>query len=375
MLLSVENLVTKFPIKRGDIYAVNDVSFHIEKGRTLAVVGESGSGKSVTALSVMRLIAQPGRIESGKIFLKDEDLLRLSNAKMQSLRGNEVSMIFQEPMTSLNPVYTVKFQISEAVRRHMDVSRAAAEEKALEMLKLVGIPSPEKRLNNYPHEMSGGMRQRVMIAMALACDPDMLIADEPTTALDVTIQAQIIDLLYKLRERYNMGMILITHDLGIVAEVADDVVVMYCGRIVERAPVRELFKKSMHPYTVGLINSIPRMDRDAARLPMIRGMAPNPLMMPPGCLFSSRCDSCMPICRQREPDAAIVSDRHEVSCHLHCGAGVGGSGGSSSGGGESGGGGGGGGSGGGSGGGYSCGGGNSCDGGTDRNGKGAYNGA
>jgi len=319
MLLSVENLVTKFPIKRGDIYAVNDVSFHIEKGRTLAVVGESGSGKSVTALSVMRLIAQPGRIESGKIFLKDENLLRLSNAKMQSLRGNEVSMIFQEPMTSLNPVYKIKFQITETIHRHMDISRSAAADRAVEMLKLVGIPSPEKRVNNFPHEMSGGMRQRVMIAIALSCDPDLLIADEPTTALDVTIQAQIMDLLYRMRERYNMGMMLITHDLGVVAEAADDVAVMYCGKIVERAPVRELFRNPMHPYTAGLIDSIPRMDQNVKRLRMIRGMAPNPLMMPPGCPFSTRCDSRMPECGEHGPGVTAAAGGHEVSCFLYGG--------------------------------------------------------
>jgi len=317
MLLQVKNLAVTFRLKRGDVYAVSGASFSIEKGRTLAVVGESGSGKSVTALSVMRLIPAPGKIVSGEILFNGVNLPELPNAKMQSIRGNELSMIFQEPMTSLNPVYTVQFQIMEAIRRHSDLSRQAAAERVLDMLRLVGIPSPEKRLNNYPHEMSGGMRQRVMIAMALSCDPDLLIADEPTTALDVTIQAQIIDLLYKLRERYNMGMILITHDLGIVAEVADDVVVMYCGKIVERAPVKELFKRPMHPYTVGLINSIPRLDQDIPRLPMIRGMAPNPLMLPPGCLFSARCARCSPVCRQREPGATAHPGGHEVSCHLY----------------------------------------------------------
>ena len=319
MLLQVKNLAVKFRLKRGEIYAVNGASFSVDKGRTLAIVGESGSGKSVTALSVMRLVPSPGGIESGEIVFNGKNLLELPDAKMQAIRGNELSMIFQEPMTSLNPVYTIEFQISEAIRRHSDISRQAAAEKVLDMLRLVGIPSPEKRMKSYPHEMSGGMRQRVMIAMALSCDPDMLIADEPTTALDVTIQAQIIDLLYKLRERYNMGMILITHDLGIVAEVADDVVVMYCGKIVERAPVRELFKNPMHPYTAGLIGSIPRMDQDLARLPMIRGMAPNPLMMPPGCPFSSRCEHCMPVCLLREPGASAFPGEHEVSCHLHGG--------------------------------------------------------
>jgi len=317
MLLDVEDLVTKFPIKRGDIYAVNGVSFSIEKGRTLAVVGESGSGKSVTALSVMRLISKPGVIESGRIMFKGENLLTLPNAKMQALRGDSISMIFQEPMTSLNPVYTIKFQITETILRHTGSSKSAAAERAVEMLKLVGIPSPEKRINNYPHEMSGGMRQRVMIAMALACGPELLIADEPTTALDVTIQAQIMDLLYRLRERYNMGMMLITHDLGVVAEAADDVAVMYCGRIVERAPVRELFKNPLHPYTSGLINSIPRLDQNVKRLPMIRGMVPNPLRMPPGCAFSARCDSALPVCSERAPGMSALTGGHEVSCHLY----------------------------------------------------------
>jgi len=317
MLLQVRNLAVKFKLKRGDIKAVDDASLDVEKGRTLAIVGESGSGKSVTALSAMRLVPYPGRIESGEILFDGKNLLDLSSVKMQAIRGNDLSMIFQEPMTSLNPVYTIKFQITESIRRHMDLSKAAAEERALDMLRLVGIPAPERRIDSYPHEMSGGMRQRVMIAMALSCDPRLLIADEPTTALDATIQAQIIDLLYKLRERYEMGMILITHDLGIVAEIADDVAVMYCGVIVERAPVRELFKNTMHPYTIGLIKSIPRLDQDAARLPIIRGMAPNPLTMPPGCPFSPRCGHCMPVCKESKPQTCAGSNGHEVNCHLH----------------------------------------------------------
>lgn len=319
MLLEVKDLVTEFPTRKGVVKAVDGVTFGVDAGETLAVVGESGSGKSVTSLSIMRLLQEPGHIASGSITFDGEDLLALSEHEMEGVRGGKIAMIFQEPMTSLNPVYRVGDQIVEAIRIHTDLDKKAAWERAVEALRVVGIPSPEDRAHDYPHQMSGGMRQRVMIAMALSCNPRLLIADEPTTALDVTIQAQILDLIYKLREEYNMGVLLITHDLGVVSEVADRVVVMYCGQVVEQSPVEQLFEKPLHPYTLGLLNSIPRLENDdSEHLYMIRGQVPNPLSMPKGCPFSDRCDRCMDVCRERRPHLISVPGHPDrsVRCFL-----------------------------------------------------------
>ena len=317
MLLSVKNLSTEFPVKKGIVRAVEDVSFDVDAGEILAIVGESGSGKSVTSLSVMGLLAEPGRVAAGSMEFEGRDLATLSEKDYRELRGNDMAMIFQEPMTSLNPVYRVGKQIVEAIRTHEKVSKKEARERAIDLLRKVGIPSPEKRIDDYPHQMSGGMRQRVMIAMALACNPKLLIADEPTTALDVTIQAQILDLLRRLRDDTGMAVLLITHDLGVVSETADRVVVMYCGQVVEEAEVRALFDHPMHPYTLGLLKSIPRLeDDDTKRLYMIKGMVPNPLEMPPGCHFSDRCDSCMDICRTQMPKLVDAGGR-KVRCFLY----------------------------------------------------------
>ena len=317
MLLSVKNLSTEFPVKKGIVRAVEDVSFDVDQGQILAIVGESGSGKSVTSLSIMGLLAEPGHVAGGSMEFEGKDLATLSEKQYRELRGNDMAMIFQEPMTSLNPVYRVGNQIVEAIRTHEKVSKAEAKDRAVDLLRKVGIPSPEARINDYPHQMSGGMRQRVMIAMALACNPKLLIADEPTTALDVTIQAQILDLLRRLRDDTGMAVLLITHDLGVVSETADRVVVMYCGQVVEEAEVRTLFDHPMHPYTLGLLKSIPRLeDDDSKRLYMIKGMVPNPLEMPPGCHFSDRCDSCMDICRTKGPELVDV-DGHKVRCFLY----------------------------------------------------------
>ena len=317
MLLSVKNLSTEFPVKKGIVKAVEDVSFDVDAGEILAIVGDSGSGKSVTSLSVMGLLAEPGHVAGGSMEFEGKDLVTLSEREYRELRGNDMAMIFQEPMTSLNPVYRVGKQIVEAIRTHENVSKKEARERAIDMLRKVGIPSPEKRIDDYPHQMSGGMRQRVMIAMALACNPKLLIADEPTTALDVTIQAQILDLLRRLRDDTGMAVLLITHDLGVVSETADRVVVMYCGQVVEEAEVRALFDHPMHPYTLGLLKSIPRLeDDDTKRLYMIKGMVPNPLEMPPGCHFSDRCDSCMDICRTQMPKLVDAGGR-KVRCFLY----------------------------------------------------------
>ena len=317
MLLSVKNLSTEFPVKKGIVRAVEDVSFDVDQGEILAIVGESGSGKSVTSLSIMGLLAEPGHVAGGSLEFEGKDLATLSEKQYRELRGNDMAMIFQEPMTSLNPVYRVGNQIVEAIRTHEKVSKAEAKDRAVDLLRKVGIPSPEARINDYPHQMSGGMRQRVMIAMALACTPKLLIADEPTPALDVPSQAQILDLLRRLRDDTGMAVLLITHDLGVVSETADRVVVMYCGQVVEEAEVRTLFDHPMHPYTLGLLKSIPRLeDDDSKRLYMIKGMVPNPLEMPPGCHFSDRCDSCMDICRTKVPELVDV-DGHKVRCFLY----------------------------------------------------------
>jgi peptide/nickel transport system ATP-binding protein len=317
-LLRVKDLVTSFRTDKGILRAVDEVSFEVPEGGTLGIVGESGCGKSVTALSILRLIPHPqGAIERGSVELRGKDILRLSEREMQDIRGNEISMIFQEPMTSLNPVYTVGAQIIEAIRLHQKKSRSEARERAIEMLRLVGIPAPDTNVDAYPHQLSGGMRQRVMIAMALACEPSLLIADEPTTALDVTIQAQILQLIGKLRERLKMAIVLITHDLGVVAEVASHVVVMYAGRVVECAPVAKLFEHPRHPYTRGLLRSLPSFEAPAipleeggkrTRLPVIEGIVPDLMALPPGCRFADRCPMVIAECKKAEPTLDPIGD-------------------------------------------------------------------
>ena len=314
-LLEVIDLHTHFHTEDGVVRAVDGVSYALQPGETLAVVGESGSGKSVTALSILRLIASPpGRIESGRIVFRGRDLLALSESEMRDLRGRAISMIFQEPMTSLNPVHTCGEQVAEVVRLHERVDRAAARARALEMFRLVGIPSPEQRLDEYPHQMSGGMRQRVMIAMALACRPALLIADEPTTALDVTIQAQILDLLQRLRQELGMAVLLITHDLGVVAETADRVAVMYAGQVVEQCTTREAFRATRHPYTAGLLASLPRLGGDADRLRVIPGQVPDAAAFPSGCRFHPRCPIAVERCRRDMPTLRDVGGGHLARC-------------------------------------------------------------
>jgi len=314
-LLDVRALKTFFQVEGGEFPAVDGISFSIDPGRTLGIVGESGCGKSVTALSIMGLVPRPpGRIAGGEILFDGVDLLRLSAAALRELRGDRISMIFQEPMTSLNPVLTVGEQVVEGILRHRTMGRDAAKELAIQMLRMVHISSPEQRFGDYPHRLSGGMRQRVMVAMALACKPKLLIADEPTTALDVTIQAQILDLMRTLREETGTAIILITHDLGVVAELADDVVVMYAGRIVERATVAALFAEPQHPYTVGLLGSIPRLDIEQDRLAAIEGQVPNPLAPVTGCRFHPRCPFVIGRCRQEDPPLIDLGKGHESAC-------------------------------------------------------------
>ena len=317
LLLEVKNLSTDFIMKKGTVHAAADVSFTVHEGEVVAVVGESGSGKSVTSLSIMRLLQSPGRIVGGEILYKGRDLLKLSVKEMRELRGNTISMIFQEPMTSLNPVFTIEDQLVESIRTHMKLKRKEAVAHAVDMLRIVGIPSPEKRIKDYPHQMSGGMRQRVMIAMALSCNPELLIADEPTTALDVTIQAQILTLIKNLREKIGMAVLLITHDLGVVAETADRVIVMYCGQVVEEATAEQLFDRPMHPYTLGLLKSIPTMaeTETSEHLYMIPGMVPNPLNMPNGCAFADRCPQRMRRCIEEKPELYETEGR-KLRCFL-----------------------------------------------------------
>ena len=314
-LLEIRDLKTWFDGDGGTYRAVDGISFSLEAGRTLGIVGESGCGKSVTSLSIMGLVPQPpGRIAGGEILFEGVDLLKLDAAALRDLRGARMAMIFQEPMTSLNPAYTVGNQIVEGILRHLPVDRAAARAKAIEMLRLVRIPAPEQRFDEYPHKLSGGMRQRAMIAMALACGPRLLIADEPTTALDVTIQAQILDLLRRLREETGTAIILITHDLGVIAELADDVVVMYAGQIVERAPVKRLFEAAQHPYTIGLLGAIPDLDRRRARLATIEGTVPDLSAALVGCRFAPRCPFAEPRCRAEAPTLRAVEPGHEAAC-------------------------------------------------------------
>lgn len=313
-LLQIKDLRTYFYTEEGIVPAVDGLDLDLNTGEILAIVGESGCGKSVTSLSILRLIGRPGKIESGEILYKGQDLLKKSEKEMLSVRGNEISMIFQEPMTSLNPVYTVGRQISESLIYHQKMKKEDAWQRSVTMLRTVGIPDPEKNAENYPHQLSGGMRQRVMIAMALACQPNILIADEPTTALDVTIQAQIIQLLRQMNRDTGTAIILITHDLGIVATMAENVMVMYGGQEVEYADVKSLYKKPLHPYTVGLLKSIPRLDMEHEELYNIRGSIPSPADLPTGCRFSPRCDECKAICRQTMPSLVTMEDGRKVRC-------------------------------------------------------------
>ncbi len=314
-LLRVENLHTYFGKGEREFRAGDGVSFTVKRGETLGLVGESGCGKSVTSLSIMGLIPNPpGRIAGGAIWFEGEDLTEKTQEEMRHIRGNKISMIFQEPMTSLNPVYTVGDQIIEGIRLHRDISASEARERASEMLRLVRIPSPDKRIDDYPHQLSGGMRQRVMIAMALSCEPQLLIADEPTTALDVTIQAQILDLMRKIRDETGTAIMLITHSLGVVAEMADNVVVMYAGRIVEQADVRTIFADPQHPYTLGLLGSIPKLGVEEERLATIPGTVPNPQAMPNGCLFNPRCPIAIDKCRSEIPPLIEIAPGHLTAC-------------------------------------------------------------
>ncbi len=317
MLLEVKNLRTHFFTDDGAVKSVDGVSFPVYKGKTLGVVGESGCGKSVTALSILRLISPPGRSVDGEILMDGVDLLKLPEPEMRKIRGHKISMIFQEPMTSLNPVFTVGYQIMEAVQLHLGLDKAAARQRTIEMLEKVRIPSAATRVDEYPHQLSGGMRQRIMIAMALACNPRLLIADEPTTALDVTIQAQILELLKDLQRELGMSVIIITHDLNVVAEVADYVAVMYASKIVEYAAAAELFKHPLHPYTLGLLKSIPQLDTPrGAKLNVIAGNVPNPLHFPGGCKFHPRCPIAVDTCKAVEPKLRELRPGHWVACDV-----------------------------------------------------------
>lgn len=317
-ILEVDNLRTSFFTHVGEVKAIRGVSFHLDKGETLGIVGESGSGKSVTSMSVMRLLQSPGKIVDGEIFFNGENLIKKDEKEMQKIRGNDISMIFQDPMTSLNPVYTIGNQIMEAIIKHQKLDKAKAKEKAIEMLKIVGIPSPEKRIDQYPHEFSGGMRQRAMIAMALSCEPQLLIADEPTTALDVTIQAQILELMKDLKDRLQTSIILITHDLGVVADVCSRIIVMYGGIILEEGTSEEIFYNPKHPYTLGLLKSVPKLTdkKKKERLIPIPGSPPDLLKPPIGCPFAARCEYAMKICTQKMPQYTQISKTQRSLCWL-----------------------------------------------------------
>ena len=311
----MRGLRTHFASERGEVRAVDGVDLSLARGRTLGIVGESGCGKSVTALSIMGLVPQPpGRIAGGEVLFEGEDLLKLPVRRMRDLRGDQLSMIFQEPMTSLNPAFPVGEQVAEALLRHKNIDKKAAEQGAVEMLRRVRIPSPERRALDYPHQLSGGMRQRVMIAMALACNPKLLIADEPTTALDVTIQAQILELMQMLRAELGTAIILITHDLGVVSELADDVIVMYAGRVIERCAAERLFSEPQHPYTIGLLGSIPRLHLQQERLSAIEGFVPDPAAFPEGCRFHPRCPFAVDRCRNEIPPLKEIKPNHFAAC-------------------------------------------------------------
>ncbi|WP_067727448.1 ABC transporter ATP-binding protein [Oceanobacillus damuensis] len=317
-VLEVNQLKTYFYLRDNKVAkAVDNISFSILPGETVAIVGESGSGKSITALSIMRLINKPGRIVDGEILLDKEEIHRFSPKQMMKIRGNDIAMIFQEPMTSLNPVFTIGNQIIEILRKHKKMSKGDASNRAIQLLKMVGIPRAEEVMKEYPHQLSGGMRQRIMIAMAISCDPKLLIADEPTTALDVTIQAQILDLMVEMKERFQMAVLLITHDIGIVSEYADHVLVMYGGQIVEQASAKELLQNTKHPYTKGLLESLPNIDDDVERLGTIKGTVPSASDFPTGCRFSSRCPNVMEKCTQSNPDLMEIEKDHFVRCYLY----------------------------------------------------------
>ena len=313
-LLHIEDLQVTFFSKLGPLHAVDGISYSVEKGKTLGLVGESGCGKSVTSFSIMGLLDPPGQVTRGKILFNDVDLTQCSEQDLEGIRGNRIAMIFQEPMTALNPVFTIGFQIDEQILRHEKVSKAEARKRSIDMLDVVGIPSPEKRYTNYPHQLSGGMRQRAMIAMALSCHPDFLIADEPTTAIDVTIQSQILELMQSLQDQYHMTVQFITHDLGVISELADHVVVMYAGKICEIADSDTLFNRPKHPYTYGLIESIPRRGRRVKNLYSIPGTVVSLLEIPEGCRFQNRCPHVMDVCREHAPQLETLEDGHSVAC-------------------------------------------------------------
>lgn len=313
-VLEIRDLVTQFNTPNGVIRAVDHISLQVERGKTLGIVGESGCGKSMLSLSIMGLVPTPGKNAGGEIIFEGQDLLKLAPGEMREIRGNRIAMIFQEPMTSLNPVHTVGYQLVEALKAHRKESAKVLREEAIAALRKVRIPAPEQRFEEYPHQLSGGMRQRVMIAMALLCNPTVLIADEPTTALDVTIQAQILNLLRELQQETNMAIILITHDLGVVAQVADDVAVMYAGQVVERSSVGEIFNNPQHPYTIGLMGSMPRMDEDVERLVAIKGVVPPPFRLPAGCRFNPRCPFSVEECRKTMPKLRELEPGHIVAC-------------------------------------------------------------
>ena len=316
-IVSVQNLHTSFHTDKGEVKAVNGVTFNLEKGKILGIVGESGSGKSVTAYSIMRILEKNGRITEGKILYKGQDIAEFSEKQMREFRGKCCSIIFQDPMTSLNPVFTVGNQLKEAIELHTDRKGKEAEARAIEMLTLVGVNEPEKRVKQYPYELSGGMRQRVMIAMALACEPDILIADEPTTALDVTIQAQILELMQSLQKKLGMAIIMVTHDLGVIADMCDEIIVMYGGRVCERGTAEDIFYRPHHEYTKGLLRSIPNVDRIGEKLIPIPGTPINLLNMPKGCAFCPRCEEAMKICIEEQPPEMQMPDGHFASCWLN----------------------------------------------------------
>ena len=316
-LVDIKNERLSFFTPAGEVKALNDVSIHLKEGEVLGIVGESGSGKSVTAYSLMGLTAYPGKLIGGSLYFNGHQVDQMTDKEMRKIRGNEISIIFQDPMTSLNPVYTIGNQIMEAILLHTDKSKDQARERAKELLELVGINEPDKRLKQYPHELSGGMRQRVMIAIALACEPKLLIADEPTTALDVTIQAQVLEMMKELRRKYQMSMLMITHDLGIVADICDEVSIIYAGRVVEHGTLEDVYRNTLHPYTKGLFQSLPNMEDRTAKLKPIKGLMPDPSNLPPGCAFCPRCDRAMDVCHTQQPPRIYRNEEHYVCCHLY----------------------------------------------------------
>lgn len=314
-LLDIKNLTIHFQTEEGDVCAVNGIDLSVEPGKTLGLVGETGAGKTTTALGILRLVPEPGKVLSGTIEYKGKDIMQMSEKEVQDIRGNEISMIFQDPMTALNPVMTVGDQVAEVVLRHQNCTKAEAQGRMIEILGKVGIGA--ERATDYPHQFSGGMKQRVVIAMALACNPELLIADEPTTALDVTIQAQVLEMMKGLRDKYNTSMLMITHDLGIVAEICDEVSVVYAGRVIEHGTLEDIFKNTRHPYTEGLFNSLPNLENRQAELKPIKGLMPDPSNLPKGCAFCPRCEYAMEICKTQKPPRTYRNDTHYVECHLY----------------------------------------------------------